>query len=158
MSPIILTDELVCLLAMGPLPVFDRERNIIGQIEPIGGAGRIAGSPVWRVVEEKDMNLEVRLDLLLARGPLPVCDGDGNIVGQIEPIGFTPQEIAEAKRRAASPGPWYTGEQVRSHLAALEEAANSEGGLDKFRMDRLLEQLRSRVAWPWLPGDLREQA
>lgn len=96
--------------------------------------------------------------LLLAQGPLPVCDPDGNIVGHVEPLGFTPQEIAEAKRRAASPGPWYTSEQVRSHLAALEEAANREGGLDTVRTRRLLEHVRSEVPRSPLPGDCREQA
>ena len=80
---------------------------------------------------------------LLAHGPVPVCDSQGNLVGHIEPIGFTPEEIAEAKRRAALPGPWYTGEQVRSRLAALEEAEKREGPLDKTRMHALLNELRS---------------
>ena len=80
---------------------------------------------------------------MLAQGPVPVCDSEGNLVGHIEPIGFTAEEIAEAKRRGASPGPWYTGEEVRAHLAALEEASRREGGLDKAQMHSLLNAVRS---------------
>jgi hypothetical protein len=81
---------------------------------------------------------------MISEGRVPVCDPRGNLVGHIEPVGFTPEEIAEAKRRTASAGPWYTGEQVRAHLSALEEAAQREGTLEKARMRTLLEEIRSR--------------
>ena len=45
-----------------------------------------------------------------AFGPVVVRDPKGNVIGHLEPK-LTPEQIAELKRRAESPGPWYTGEQ-----------------------------------------------
>jgi len=52
---------------------------------------------------------------------------DGSIAGLLrrdmtpkEPI-FTPEEIAEAERRANSPGPWHTTKEVLDHLRSLEQ-------------------------------------
>jgi hypothetical protein len=58
---------------------------------------------------------------------------------------FPPEEIAEARRRAANKsGPWYTGDEVRQHLQALEEAWEREGGFDRERMRELLREIRAR--------------
>src|SRR5436853_4321961 len=49
-----------------------------------------------------------------------LCDEAGNFIGYVDSdIGFTPEEIEEAERLAASAGPWYTTEEVLKHLRAL---------------------------------------
>ncbi len=76
-----------------------------------------------------------------AQAAIPVCDANGKVLGHIEPIELTPEQIAEAKRRAASPGPWYTGEQVQAHLRALEEEWQRTGGFDESHMRAFLARL-----------------
>jgi hypothetical protein len=58
--------------------------------------------------------------------PVRICMPDGSIAGWLkrnitpqEPI-FTPEEIAEAERRANAPGPWYTTQEVLARLRSLE--------------------------------------
>jgi hypothetical protein len=77
-----------------------------------------------------------------ANTPVQVCHPQGIVLGTVDPT-LTPEFIAEVKRRAASPGPWYTGEQVRRHLQALEEAWEREGPFDETRMRELLDQIRT---------------
>jgi hypothetical protein len=82
---------------------------------------------------------------LLTEGQvLPVLNPAGNVVGRVEPVTFTPEEIAAARREAASAGPWYTGDDVRAHLQALEQALAREGSLDQQRMHEVLNEARSR--------------
>jgi hypothetical protein len=66
---------------------------------------------------------------ILAGASEPVCVRlpDGAIAGFLkrditpkEPL-FTPEEIAEAERRAHSSGPWYTTKEVLEHLKSLEQ-------------------------------------
>jgi hypothetical protein len=61
--------------------------------------------------------------------PVPIRDPEGNLLGYASPNagklaqhGFTPAQLAEAKRRADSDGPWYTTQQVLDHLRSLEQA------------------------------------
>jgi hypothetical protein len=77
-----------------------------------------------------------------SNGTVDVLDSQGRLLGQIEPLGFTAEEIADAKRRAASGGPWYTGEQVRERLKALEEAETERGSLTADEARELLARLR----------------
>jgi hypothetical protein len=50
-----------------------------------------------------------------------VCDKSGKVLGTLKPPAlFSSDEIAEAKRRLAEPGPRYTTEQVLEHLRSLE--------------------------------------
>jgi hypothetical protein len=63
-----------------------------------------------------------------AFGPVTVRDAQGNILGHIEPK-MTPEMIAELKRRAASPGPRYSGAQVQARLQALQAEWDRIGGL-----------------------------
>jgi hypothetical protein len=77
-----------------------------------------------------------------ASAPVAVCHPQGTVLGTVDPE-LTPEFIAEMKRRAASAGPWYTGEQMRKHLQALQEAWDLEGGFDEARMWELLEQIRA---------------
>jgi len=62
-----------------------------------------------------------------ATEPVRVCFPNGVIAGWLkrditpkEPI-FTPEEIAEAERRANAPGRWYTTQEVLEHLKSLEQ-------------------------------------
>ena len=75
--------------------------------------------------------------------PIEIVDPNGNLLQRVEPP-ITPEFIAECKRRAASPGPWYSGEEVRQHLLGLEEAWEREGPFDEKRMRELLEELRAK--------------
>jgi hypothetical protein len=81
--------------------------------------------------------------LLAEAYPVQVLDPAGNVLGHIEPVGFTPEEIAAARREAASPGPWYTGDEVRAHFQALDQAA-AQCSLDQQRMREVLSEARSR--------------
>jgi uncharacterized protein YmfQ (DUF2313 family) len=73
-------------------------------------------------------------------GPVVVRDTNGKILGHLEPK-FTPEMIAELKRRAAAPGPFYTGEQVQARLRALQEEWDRTGGFDEAYMGEFLERL-----------------
>ena len=76
-----------------------------------------------------------------ANEPVKVRDAKGIVLGTLEP-GMTPEFIAEMKRRAKSPGPWLTGDQVRRHLQALQEAWDREGPFDDKRMREILAEVR----------------
>ncbi len=73
-------------------------------------------------------------------GQVIVRDATGEVVGRIEPK-LTPAQIAELKRRAASPGPFYTGAQVQARLQALQEEWDRTGGFDEAHMHNLLARL-----------------
>jgi uncharacterized protein YmfQ (DUF2313 family) len=73
-------------------------------------------------------------------GPMPVRDPNGKVLGRLEPT-LTPEMIAELKRRAASPGPWYTGEQVQARLQALQTEWDRIGGFDEAYMHAFLNRL-----------------
>jgi hypothetical protein len=45
------------------------------------------------------------------------------------------------ERRAASPGPSFTGEQVQARLRALQEEWDRTGGFDEAYMHSFLERL-----------------
>ena len=73
-------------------------------------------------------------------GPIPVRDSTGKALGRLEPF-LTPEMIAELKRRAASPGPWYTGEQVQARLQSLDQEWDRTGGFDEAYMHEFLQRL-----------------
>ena len=78
--------------------------------------------------------------------PVQVRDCKGRVLGYIEPVGFTSDEVKEAKRRAASHGPWYTGQQVREHFDQLENSRERHGINDKAQLRDLLQEIRSPEA------------
>ena len=82
--------------------------------------------------------------LLGESGPVQVRDANGKVLGYIEPVVFTSEEIAEAKRRAAATDRWYSGEEVRDHLRALERAEKHEGPMDKNGLHKKLKDIRSQ--------------
>src|SRR2546423_1800921 len=77
--------------------------------------------------------------------PVQLCDHHGRVLSVLPPE-CTPEFIAELKERARNPGKTYTGEQVRRHLQALEEAWQREGPFDHKRAKELLEQFRAEDA------------
>ena len=89
--------------------------------------------------------------LLDARGPVAVRDPSGQVLGQVE-LRLTPEQIAEFQRRAASPGPRYTGEQVQARLQALQEEWDRTGGFDERYLREFLARLNEAD-----PGHMRER-
>ncbi len=55
--------------------------------------------------------------LLESSGEIEVRDRHGNRL-EYAACSFSAEEIAEAKRRLASSGPWYTTQQVLDHFAS----------------------------------------
>ncbi len=78
-----------------------------------------------------------------AQGAIPAQDPSGHVVGYFDSLGITPEEIAEARRRAASPGPWFKGERVQAHLQALEAEWQRTGGFDEAYLMAFLDRLRA---------------
>lgn len=87
------------------------------------------------------LNDEQMKVLAQAQRQVEVRDSGGYLVGYLQFVGFTPAEIADAKRRAASPGPWFTGEQVQSRLHALQQEWDRTGGFDETYMHEFLKRL-----------------
>ena len=54
---------------------------------------------------------------------------------------ISPEMIQELKRRAATPGPRYTGAQVQARLRALQEEWERTGGFDLAHMQDVLKRL-----------------
>lgn len=76
-----------------------------------------------------------------AKKQVEVRDGGGRLVGYLQFVGFTEAEVEAAKRRADSPGPWYTGDQVQARLQALEREWERTGGFDETYMREFLKSL-----------------
>jgi hypothetical protein len=77
--------------------------------------------------------------------PVQLCDPTGKVLAEMPPE-YNMEFIAELKRRSATPGPRYTGEQVRRRLERLQEVWDREGPFDEARMRVLLEQFRAEEA------------
>ena len=86
-----------------------------------------------------------------ALGSVTVRDAKGTLLGHIE-LELTREMIAELKRKAASPGPFFTGEQVQSRLLALQEEWDRTGGFDKAYMHEFLAKLDATD-----PGHMRHK-
>jgi len=81
-------------------------------------------------------------------GTVTVLDPKGNVMGRFDPE-WTPEIIKELKRRAKSPGPWFTGEQVQARLRALQEEWDRTGGFDKAYMEDFLKRLDEKDPGHW---------
>jgi uncharacterized protein YmfQ (DUF2313 family) len=75
-----------------------------------------------------------------AAGPVTVRNSQGTLLGRLQPE-LTPEMIAELKRRAKSPGPWFTGQQVQARLEALQAEWDRTGGFDEAYMREFLDRL-----------------
>ena len=73
-----------------------------------------------------------------AKEPVQVCDAQGKVLGTLPPD-YSAEFIAELKRRAASPGPWYLGQDIQAMFRFLEEAQAKEGEFDEKRLNELLD-------------------
>jgi hypothetical protein len=69
-----------------------------------------------------------------------LCDPTGKVIRVIEPE-YSKEFIEELKRRARSPGPWFTSVQVQARLRALQEEWDRTGGFDEAYMQAFMEQL-----------------
>ena len=83
--------------------------------------------------------------------PIQVRNTKGMIIGRLEPV-LTPATIAELKRRAASPGPWFSGDQVEARLQALQVEWDRTGGFDEACMHGFLARLDESD-----PGHMRKK-
>jgi hypothetical protein len=83
----------------------------------------MTGGNMTRIV----LNSEQAAILDNATEPVRVCMPDGSIAGWLKGelvtkgSGFTPEEIAEAERRAERSGPGRTTKEVFDRLRALED-------------------------------------
>lgn len=87
------------------------------------------------------LNDEQMKVLVEAKNQIEVRDRGGHLVGYLQFFGFTEADIEEAKRRVASPGPWYSGDQVQARLQALEREWDRTGGFDETYMHEFLKCL-----------------
>ena len=85
---------------------------------------------------------EEQTRLVDPNNPVVIRDCFGNLLGQVEPFGWTPDEISEAKSRASSAGPWYSSEQVQAQLRAVAQAYDREGGIDIERAREVVKEAR----------------
>jgi hypothetical protein len=69
-----------------------------------------------------------------------VKDSTGKVLGYVEPA-LSPEFLAELKRRAATPGPRYSGRHVQARLAALQLEWDRTGGFDISHMKAFLDSL-----------------
>ena len=95
------------------------------------------------LTEEQAKIVAASFDFVIVR------DAGGTVVGHIEPK-LTPLQIAELKRRAASPGPWYRSDQVQARLRALQEEWDRTGGFDEAYAREYMKRLNDAD-----PGHMR---
>jgi len=81
-----------------------------------------------------------------AIGPIDIRAPGGGVVGQI--VGRLPHEtpefFAELKRRAATPGPRYSGEDIQDMFKALEAEWERTGGFDEDYAAEFVRRLPPR--------------
>jgi hypothetical protein len=78
-----------------------------------------------------------------AKEPVQICDTQGRVLGTLPPD-YSADFIAQMKRRAASAGPWYSGDEVQAMFRFLEEAEAKEGKINDKRLNELLESFAAQ--------------
>lgn len=99
-----------------------------------------------RLTEEQANRIKHSPDLIR------LCDPHGHLLGLFKPE-VTEEALAELKRRAKSPGPWYTGDQINRRLDALQEERDRAGRLDESRVVEILQRMDEID-----PGEMRSGA
>ena len=99
-----------------------------------------------RLTEEQANRIKQSPDLVR------LCDPHGHLLGLFRPE-ITEAALAELKRRARSPGPWYTGDQLNRRLDALQEERDRAGRLDDNRVADILKHMDETD-----PGEMRSGA
>lgn len=74
---------------------------------------------------------------------MEVKDTAGRVVGRLDPV-LSPEFIAELKRRAAAPGPRYSGAQIQARLQARQAEQDRIGRVDAECAKAFLERLEQR--------------
>lgn len=74
--------------------------------------------------------------------PVVVKDASGRVVGHLDPIPSA-EWIAEMKRRAAAPGPRYSGAAVRAMLDALQAERDRIGPFSVEYMEEFVKRLEA---------------
>ena len=72
-----------------------------------------------------------------------VCDPAGRVLATVK-RDLTPEFVAELKRRAALPGPRYSGEQMREMLATLQSVWDRDGPFESDRLQGIMEELHQK--------------
>jgi hypothetical protein len=84
-------------------------------------------------------------------GLIRVRDPEGRILGRFHPD-FTPEFVAEMKRRARSRGPWYTSEQISRLFDELEAEKERLGSLDDAQIEAVLARMETIDPGHMRPG------
>jgi uncharacterized protein YmfQ (DUF2313 family) len=124
-------------------------QNILSdeQMKSINGAAKLTNDFIAKIKLTAD---QVQL-VCRATSSIQVCDPQGKVLGTADPALF-PEFIAELKRRAAAPGPFFTSAQVRSRLLALQAEWDRIGGFDENYLHEFLAKLDAAD-----PGHFRNQ-
>jgi len=86
---------------------------------------------------------EEQRQMVAATGsPVSVRDAYGNVYSPIR-LELTAEQIAEMQRRAAAPGPRFTGEQIQATLKALEAEWGRTGGFDHGYAQEFIRRLHA---------------
>lgn len=75
-----------------------------------------------------------------AVAPVEVKDTTGRVVGKLDPV-LSAEFIAELKRRAATPGPRYSGAHIQARLQALQAEQERIGRFDAEYARAFLDRL-----------------
>lgn len=91
---------------------------------------------------------------VVAGRPVPVVvkDPSGRVIGQFDSLP-SPEWIAEMKRRAASPGPRYTGAAVRAMLDALQAERDRIGPFSVEYMEEFVRRLEQAAPATYGPKE-----
>ena len=106
--------------------------------EPVVSFRDLHGNEFSRI-NPMDANLLIQA-IDQANGSVMVTDVLGNVYSPIR-LELTAERLAEIQRRADTPGPVFTGEQVRSRLRAFQDEWDRTGGFDATHMREFLKKL-----------------
>lgn len=101
---------------------------------------------------ELTLNPDQMAVLLDAVGPVAVKRPDGTLVGHLDVLPSA-EWIAELKRRAAAPGPRFSGDHMQARLKALHAERDRIGPFDRAYMRAFLDKLSADDPATYGPTD-----